>query len=146
MSTWRTCLSRLGTHADGPASRRAARLVRPHALGDRARQSRKAACAGSDDGDPLAALPDIPTVAEFVPGYETSGWTGVGVPTATPTRSSRSSTGEVNAGLAEAAIKARLADLGGEPLAGSPADFENLIAEETEKWSKVIRAANIKPS
>jgi tripartite-type tricarboxylate transporter receptor subunit TctC len=90
------------------------------------------------------ALPDIPTMAEFVPGYEASFWLGVGAPKATPAEIVEKLNKEVNAALDDLKIKARLADLGGTPLPGSPADFGKLIAEETEKWAKVIRAANIK--
>ena len=89
-------------------------------------------------------LPGIPTVGEFVPGYETSQWYGVGVPKNTPTEIVDKLNKEINAGLAVPKIKARLADLGGTVLAGSPADFGKLIAEETEKWGNVIRALNIK--
>src|SRR5262245_22126030 len=91
------------------------------------------------------ALPDIPTVAEFVPGYEASTWYGVGAPKATPAKIVDKLNKEVNAALADPKNKARLADLGGDVLALSPADFGRLIADETEKWGKVIRAANIKP-
>jgi tripartite-type tricarboxylate transporter receptor subunit TctC len=91
------------------------------------------------------ALPDIPTVGEFVPGYEASTWYGVGAPKATPAEIVDKLNKEINAGLADSKIKARLADLGGDVLALSPADFGGLIAYETEKWGKVIRAANIKP-
>jgi len=91
------------------------------------------------------ALPDVPTVDEFVPGYEASGWSGLGAPKATPAEIVEKLNNEINAGLANPKIKARLADLGGTPLVGSPADFGKLIAEDTEKWGKVIRAANIKP-
>jgi tripartite-type tricarboxylate transporter receptor subunit TctC len=91
------------------------------------------------------ALPDLPTVGEFVPGYEASSWFGVGAPKATPAEIVDKLNKEINAGLADPKIKARFADLGGTPLVGSPADFGKLIAEETEKWGKVIRAANIKP-
>ena len=90
------------------------------------------------------ALPDVPTFAEFVPGYEASFWYGVGAPKATPAEIVAKLNTEINAGLADSKIKARLADLGGTVLAGSPADFGKLIADETEKWGKVIRAANIK--
>jgi tripartite-type tricarboxylate transporter receptor subunit TctC len=89
------------------------------------------------------ALPDVPTVGEFVPGYETSGWYGIGAPKNTPSQNIDQLNEAINAGLADPKIKARLADLGGTPLVGSPADFGKLIAEETEKWGKV--AANIKP-
>jgi tripartite-type tricarboxylate transporter receptor subunit TctC len=90
------------------------------------------------------ALPGIPTVAEFVPGYEASFWFGVGAPKATPAKIVDKLNKEINAGLVDPKFKARLADLGGTVLAGSPADFGKLIADETEKWGKVIRAANIK--
>ena len=90
------------------------------------------------------ALPDIPTVGEFLPGYEWSNWYGLGVPKATPAEIVEKLNKEVNAGLADPKMKARFADLGGTPLPGSPAQFGKLIAEETEKWGKVIRAANIK--
>jgi tripartite-type tricarboxylate transporter receptor subunit TctC len=90
------------------------------------------------------ALPDIPTVAEFVPGYEASTWYGIGAPKATPAEIVEKLNKEINAGLADSRLKARLADLGGDALALSPADFGKLIADETEKWGKVVRAANIK--
>ena len=91
------------------------------------------------------ALPDIPTLGEFVPGYEMSGWQGVGAPKNTPSEIVDRLNKEINAVLADPKIKARFAELGGTPLPGSPADFGMLIADETEKWAKVIRAANIKP-
>jgi tripartite-type tricarboxylate transporter receptor subunit TctC len=91
------------------------------------------------------ALPGIPTVAEFVPGYEASFWFGVGAPKATPAEIVDKLNKEINAGLVDPKFKARLADLGGTVLAGSPADFGKLIAEETEKWAKVIKFAGIKP-
>jgi tripartite-type tricarboxylate transporter receptor subunit TctC len=91
------------------------------------------------------ALPDVPTVGEFVPGYEASNWFGLGAPKATPAEIVEKLNKEINAALADPKMKARLADLGGTPLAGSPADFGKLIADETEKWGKVIRSANIKP-
>ena len=90
------------------------------------------------------ALPDIPTVAEFVPGYEASTWSGVGAPKATPAEIVEKLNKEINAALADHKVKARLADLGGTPMPMTPADFGGLIANETEKWGKVIRAANIK--
>jgi tripartite-type tricarboxylate transporter receptor subunit TctC len=90
------------------------------------------------------ALPDVPSVGEFVAGYEASGWFGVGAPRATPAEIVDKLNKEINAALADPKIKARLADLGGTVLPGSPADFGKLIAEETEKWGKVIRTANIK--
>jgi tripartite-type tricarboxylate transporter receptor subunit TctC len=91
-----------------------------------------------------AALPDIPTVGEFVPGYEASQWYGLGAPKNTPAEIVDKLNSEINAALADPKMKARLADLGGVPLPGSPADFAKFIADETEKWGKVIRAANIK--
>lgn len=92
-----------------------------------------------------SALPDIPTVAETVPGYESVGWVGIGVPRHTPLQIVERLNAEINAGLADAAIKARLTDLGGAPLQGSPAEFGKLIAEQTERWGDVIRTAQIKP-
>ena len=91
------------------------------------------------------ALPDVPAVGEFVPGYEVSTWYGIAARTGTPAEFIDKLNKEINAGLADPAMKARLADLGGATIAGSPADFGKLIADETEKWGKVIRAANIKP-
>jgi tripartite-type tricarboxylate transporter receptor subunit TctC len=90
-------------------------------------------------------LPDLPTVADFLPGYEASQWYGVGVPKSTPAEIIDKLNKEINAALADPGMKARFADIGGEALAGSPADFGRLIAEETEKWAKVVRAANMKP-
>jgi tripartite-type tricarboxylate transporter receptor subunit TctC len=91
------------------------------------------------------ALPDIPTVSDFVPGYEASAWYGIGAPRNTPAEIVDKLNKEINAALADPKIKARLADLGGTVLGGSPADFGKLIADETEKWGKVIRTANLKP-
>jgi tripartite-type tricarboxylate transporter receptor subunit TctC len=90
------------------------------------------------------ALADVPTVAEFLPGFEASSWFGVGAPKATPAEIVDKLNKEVNAALDDPKMKARLPDLGGTVLPGSPADFGKLIADETEKWGKVIRAANIK--
>jgi tripartite-type tricarboxylate transporter receptor subunit TctC len=92
----------------------------------------------------LDALPEIPTVAEFVPGYEASNWYGVGAPNTTPAEIIDKLNKEISAGLADPNMKARLADLGGTVLAGSPADFGKLISDETEKWAKVIKFAGIK--
>ena len=91
------------------------------------------------------ALPEVPTVGEFVPGYEVSAWYGVGAPIGSPAEVIDKINKEINAGLVDPKLKARLADVGGDVLALSPADFGRLIADETEKWGKVIRAANIKP-
>jgi tripartite-type tricarboxylate transporter receptor subunit TctC len=90
-------------------------------------------------------LPNIPTVDEFVPGYEASIWWGIGVPKGTPAEIVDKLNKETNAGLADPKIKARLAELGGTVLAGSPADFGKLVAEEIEKWGKVVKFAGIKP-
>jgi tripartite-type tricarboxylate transporter receptor subunit TctC len=92
----------------------------------------------------LDALPDVPTVAEFVPGYEASNWYGIGAPRNTPVEVIEKLNKETNAGLADPKLKARLADLGGTPLLGSPADFGKLIAEETEKWGKVVKFSGAK--
>ena len=90
------------------------------------------------------ALPDVPTVAEFLPGFEASAWVAVGAPKATPAEIVERLNREINAGLADPRIKARLAELGGTVFDGTPADFDRLVTEQTEKWGKVIRAANIK--
>jgi tripartite-type tricarboxylate transporter receptor subunit TctC len=90
-------------------------------------------------------LPDIPTIGDVLPGFEASTWFGVGAPRNTPPEIVDKLNKEINTGLADPKIKARISDLGGTVLAGSPADFGKLIADETEKWGKVIRAANIKP-
>jgi len=90
------------------------------------------------------ALRDIPSVSDFVPGYEASQWYGIGVPKNTPSEIIDKLNKEINAGLGDLKMKARLADLGGTPLVGSPADFSRLIAEDTEKWAKVIKFAGIK--
>src|SRR5262244_3331199 len=89
-------------------------------------------------------LPDVPTVGEFVPGYEASTWFGVGAPKNTPSQIIDKLNKEINAGLADPKIKARLAELGGTPLVVSPADFGKLIADETEKWGKVVKFTGIK--
>jgi tripartite-type tricarboxylate transporter receptor subunit TctC len=91
------------------------------------------------------ALPQVSTVSDFVPGFEATLWTGIGAPKNTPADIVDKLNREINAGLADPTIKARLADLGGTPLVGSPADFGKLIADETEKWAKVVKFAGIKP-
>ena len=91
------------------------------------------------------ALPDLPTVGDFVPGYETSSWSGIGAPKDTPTEIIAKLNNEINTALADPKIKARLADLGSVPMPMSPADFGNLIDESVEKWGNVIHTANIKP-
>jgi tripartite-type tricarboxylate transporter receptor subunit TctC len=90
------------------------------------------------------ALPDIPTVSDFVPGYESVAWSGIGVPKNTPAEIIDKLNKEINAGLADPKLKARFAELGAAVFPSSPAEFGKLIADETEKWAKVIRAANIK--
>jgi tripartite-type tricarboxylate transporter receptor subunit TctC len=90
-------------------------------------------------------LPDVPTVADFVPGYEVSAWFGLGAPRNTAKEIIHRLNGEINAALADAKMKARLTDRGGIALAGSPADFGKVINDETEKWGQVVRVANIKP-
>jgi tripartite-type tricarboxylate transporter receptor subunit TctC len=90
-------------------------------------------------------LPELPTVADFVPGYEASQWYGLAAPKNTPAEIVARLNREINACIADPGMKARLAAIGGEPLPGSPAEFGRLIAEETDKWAKVVRAAGIKP-
>jgi tripartite-type tricarboxylate transporter receptor subunit TctC len=92
-----------------------------------------------------AALPGLPTVGEFIPGYEMSAWYGVGAPKGTPVEVIDRINKEINAGLADPRLAARLAAEGGTAIGGTPADFGKLIAAETEKWAKVVRTANIKP-
>jgi len=91
------------------------------------------------------ALPDIPSLREFLPGYETNDWKGIGAPKDTPVEIIAKLNEGINGALADPKMRVRLADLGGTPLPGSSADFGKFIAKETEKWGKVIRAANIKP-
>src|SRR6516164_4260418 len=93
---------------------------------------------------PSEALPQIPTVSDFVPGFEATFWTGVGAPKNTPTDIVDKLNKEINVGLVDPTIKARLANLGANPFEGSPADFGRLIAEETEKWAKLIEFAGVK--
>jgi tripartite-type tricarboxylate transporter receptor subunit TctC len=91
------------------------------------------------------ALPDVPTLSEFVPNYEASGWHGIGVPKNTPTEIVDKLNKEINAGLSDSKIKARYAELGATVFAGSPSAFGKFIAEETDKWAKVVSFAGIKP-
>ena len=93
----------------------------------------------------VEALPELPTVGDFLPGYEASDWYGICAPRGTAPEIIGKLNIEINAGLADPKLKARLADLGGIPLPGSPAEFGKLIADETEKWGKVVRAAHMKP-
>jgi tripartite-type tricarboxylate transporter receptor subunit TctC len=92
----------------------------------------------------LDVLPDVPTVGDFVPGYEASTWYGFGAPTNTPADIVDKLNKEINAALADPKMKARISDMGAAPFVSSPADFGKFIADETEKWGKVIRALNIK--
>jgi tripartite-type tricarboxylate transporter receptor subunit TctC len=94
----------------------------------------------------LEVLPELPSLGDFVPGYESSLVDGVGAPRNTPPEIIDRLNKEINAGLADPKLRVRFADLGGTPLPGSPADFAKLIADETEKWGKVIRAGNIRPT
>jgi tripartite-type tricarboxylate transporter receptor subunit TctC len=89
-------------------------------------------------------LPDVPAVSEFVRGYDASTWYGVGVPRKTPTEIVDQLNREINAALTDPALKARFADLGGELVSMSPTDFGKFVAEETEKWAKVVKLAGIK--
>jgi tripartite-type tricarboxylate transporter receptor subunit TctC len=91
------------------------------------------------------ALPDPPAIAEFVPGYEASAWFGAGAPRNTPVEIVNKLNEEINACLADPKLQARIADLGGIAITGSPADFARLIAEETEKWAKVVKFSGAKP-
>jgi len=94
---------------------------------------------------PSELLPDLPTVGDFLPGFEQSAFFGIGASRNTPSDTIDRLNKEINAGLADPKIKAQLADLGGTPLPGSPADFAKLIADETDKWAKVVKFAGIKP-
>ena len=93
----------------------------------------------------VAAIPDVPTIGETVPGYEVSIWYGIAAPRGTPPAIVEKLNQAVNAVLADSKLQTRLAELAGEPMPMTPAEFGKLVAEETEKWAKVIRAAHIKP-
>jgi tripartite-type tricarboxylate transporter receptor subunit TctC len=92
----------------------------------------------------LDVLPDVPTVADFVPGYEASGFAGIGAPRNTPPEIINMLNKELNAGLADSKVKARIVELGGTPLGGSPAEFGRILSDATEKWARVIKFAGIK--
>jgi tripartite-type tricarboxylate transporter receptor subunit TctC len=92
----------------------------------------------------LDVLPDVPTVADFVPGYEASGFAGIGVPKDTPTAIIDMLNKELNAGLADSKIKGRIVELGGTVIGGSPAEFGTIVSDATEKWAKVIKFAGVK--
>lgn len=94
----------------------------------------------------LDVLPDVPTVSESLPGFETSAFAGLGAPKGTPADIVERLNREVNAGLADASLRARIIELGGVPLPVSPAEFGKLIADETEKWGKVVKFAGAKPN
>jgi tripartite-type tricarboxylate transporter receptor subunit TctC len=100
---------------------------------------------GVSPAERTPVLPDVPTVGEFVPGYEASGWTGIGAPRDTPAEIIDKLNSEIAAGLTDPRIKARLADLGNNALIMTPAAFGKLLADETEKWGKVVRFAGLKP-
>jgi tripartite-type tricarboxylate transporter receptor subunit TctC len=89
-------------------------------------------------------LPDVPVIADFVPGYEASAWYGIGAPKGTPAEIVDRLNAEINAGLADPTLRAKLVTIGSVPFSGTPADFGKHWAAETEKWGKVIRAAKIK--
>jgi tripartite-type tricarboxylate transporter receptor subunit TctC len=91
------------------------------------------------------ALPDVPTVAEFVPGYEASAWFGIGAPSATPAEIIDRLNREINAGLADPKLRSRLVDLGGTVAAATPAEFGRFMADETAKWAKVVKFSGAKP-
>jgi tripartite-type tricarboxylate transporter receptor subunit TctC len=93
----------------------------------------------------MQEMPDIPTVGDFVPGYEASQWYGFAAPKNTPAEIVDRLNKEINAAIADPGMLARLAAIGGQPIPGAPAEFGRLIAEETEKWGNVVRAAGIKP-
>jgi len=99
---------------------------------------------GVTNAERVSALPDVPTIGEFVHGYEGTGWVGIVAPAKTPPEIIALLNAQVNAALADPAFKARLIELGAEPFGGSPEDFGKFIAEFTEKWGKVIREAGIK--
>ena len=103
------------------------------------------ACIGGDQRDARTQLlPDLPPVGEFVPGYEGIGWQGIGAPRNTPADIIDKLNSEINAGLVDPKLKSQFADLGAETFPSSPAQFGKFIAEYTEKWAKVIRAAGVK--
>jgi tripartite-type tricarboxylate transporter receptor subunit TctC len=91
------------------------------------------------------ALLEVPTIGEFVPGYEASSWYGIGAPMGTPAEIVATLNREINAALTDAKMKAKFADIGADALTGSPAEFGQLIAEETEKWAKVVKFSGAKP-
>ncbi len=133
-------LSRRGAGADRYARRPGAGDVRQSAVLDRPYRGRQAARAGGDDGERAKALPDVPTVAETVPGYEASALFGMAVPAGTPRDIIDKLNHAVNDALADPGMQAKLAELGGTLIAGTPEDFGKIIADETDKWAKVVKA------
>ena len=119
------------------------RWPRTEALSDPGRQSRSHCLDRFVPGS--ATLPDIPTLGDFQPGFEATAWIGIGAPKNTPLEIIDKLNNEVNAGLADPKIAAQIADLAATVFTGSPAELDKLVVEQTEKWGKVIRAANIKP-
>jgi hypothetical protein len=138
-------LSRLCAHGNWSTQWPSAACVRQLARVDWTNQGWQAAPAGGNHGDPFGGAAGRSGFGRNPSRYEASAWIGVGAPKKTPAEIIDKLNKEINAALADPKIKARFADLSGTVVAGSPADFGNLIADETEKWGKVIRTANIKP-
>ena len=91
------------------------------------------------------ALPDVPTMGELIPGFEATTWNGVGAPKGTPPEIVERLNREINAGLQDAALLKRFADVGGVPIRATPAEMAELIAKDTDKWAKVVKAAGLQP-
>ena len=108
-------------------------------------RSGKLRALGVTTNQRAAVLPDVPSIAEFVPGYEAGGWYGIGVQRNVPAAIVDRLNGQINASLADPKLKTRLADLGYVTVAGSPAEFARMVAQETEKWAKVLKFAGVKP-
>ena len=139
-------LSRPGAGADGSAGRRRCRCCSPpRPAPSTTSQTGKLRALAVTTATRAEVLPELPPVADFVPGYETSQWYGMCAPAKTPPEIIEKLNSEINAAIADPAMKARLAALGGEPLPGPPPAFGKLIADDTEKWARVVRAAGLKP-
>src|SRR5262249_58684938 len=134
-----------GGGEEGPERGRGPGRVRHHDRVDPTHPSRSAARAGGDHGGALAGAAGHPDRRCVIPGYEASSWFGIAAPKDTPAAIVDHLHRETNAGLADPKIMERLADMGGMVLAGSPADFRRLIADETAKWAKVIKVPGLKP-